>query len=167
MRDGKILGERRFFRTKAQAETEADQLRALRRDAGASALSLSAADRIDAEAALSLLTPHHRTLREAAEFFIKHLGIVESAKKVSELVDELVVNKLRDGASARYVKDLRSRLNIFAASFPETNMTDLSTAAIDDWLRNLPHSGTTRNNYRRLVSVLFRYVEATVLKTRL
>jgi hypothetical protein len=41
MRSGKILGERRFFRTKAQAETKADQLRALRRDEGASALSLS------------------------------------------------------------------------------------------------------------------------------
>jgi integrase len=145
------------FQTKAQAETKADQLRTLRRNEGASALSLSAADRIDAEAALSLLAPHHRSLREAAEFFVKHLGIVQSVKTVSELVGELVANKMRDGASARYVRDLRSRLNIFAASFPETNVTDLSTAAVDDWLRNLPHSGTTRNDYRRLVSVLFRY----------
>jgi hypothetical protein len=89
-------------------------------------------------------------LREAAEFFIKHLGIVQSAKTVFELVGELVENKLRDGASARYVRDLRSRLNIFAKSFPKTNVTDLSTAAIDDWLRDLPHGATTRNNYRRL-----------------
>ena len=145
----KVFGSRYFFKTKAHAETKADQLRTLRRNEGASALSLSAADRIDAEFALSLLAPHQRRLGEAAEFFIKHLGIFQSAKKVSELVDELMENKLRDGASARYVKDLRSRLNIFAASFPETSVIDLSTAAIDDWLRNLPHSGTTRNNYRR------------------
>jgi hypothetical protein len=156
MRDGKTLGERLFFRTKAQAKTKADQLRTLRRNEGAAALSLSAADRIDAEVALSLLAPHHRSLREAAEFFVKHLGIIQSAKTVSELVSELVANKMRDGASARYVRDLHSRLNIFMASFPETKVADVSTAAVDDWLRNLPHSGTTRNNYRRLVSVLFR-----------
>ena len=87
------FGVRHFLKTKAQAETKADQLRTLRRNEGASALSLSAADRIDAEAALSLLAPHHRSLREAAEFFVKHLGIFQSAKTVSELFGELVAKQ--------------------------------------------------------------------------
>ena len=71
MRNRKTFGSRHFSKTKAQAERKADQLRTLRRNEGASALSLSAADRIDAEAALSLLAPHHRSLRKAAEFFVK------------------------------------------------------------------------------------------------
>jgi hypothetical protein len=43
MRNGKTFGSRHFFKTKAQAKTKADQLRTLRRNEGASALS--AADR--------------------------------------------------------------------------------------------------------------------------
>jgi hypothetical protein len=73
MRNRKVFGSRYFFKTKAQADTKADQLRTQRKNEGVSALSLSAADRIDAEAAPSLLAPHRRSLREAAEFFIKHL----------------------------------------------------------------------------------------------
>jgi hypothetical protein len=37
MRNRKIFGARHFFKTKAQAETKADQLRTLRRNEGASA----------------------------------------------------------------------------------------------------------------------------------
>jgi len=150
-------GERRTFGTKDEADTFAQQQKAKRGNEGASAFALAATDRVDAEKALEVLRPHGRTLREAAEFFVKHLRIVQSPKTVSELVSELVENKARDGASARYLKDLRTRLKIFAASFPETKVMELSTATIDDWLRDLPHSATTRNNYRRLIGVLLSY----------
>ncbi len=62
-----------------------------------------------------------------------------------------------DGASERYLKNLRTRLNIFAACFPDEMATAFTTARIDDWLRGLPHSAVTRNNYRRLLGVLFNY----------
>ena len=31
------------------------------------------------------------------------------------------------------------------------------SAMVDDWLIALPHSGTTKNNYRRLLGVLFNF----------
>jgi hypothetical protein len=153
MRNRKVFGSRYFFRRKAQAETKAGQLRTQRKNEGASAC-LSAADRLDAESALS---PSLRHITEACGKLQNSSSSISGSFKARRRFPNSLANKLRDGASARYVRDLRSRLNIFAASFAETNVTDLSTAAIDDWLRNWPHSGTTRNNYRRLVSVLFRY----------
>jgi integrase len=54
-------------------------------------------------------------------------------------------------------EDLRTRLNIFASCFPNEIVSDFNTARIDDWLRGLPHSAVTRNNYRRLLGVLFSF----------
>ncbi len=107
--------------------------------------------------ALAILKPHGRSLHNAATFFVKHLQVAKNDKIVPDLVDELLASKSKDGASLRYLKDLRTRLNIFAGVFPETKIGELSTPVIDDWLRDLPHSAVTRNNYRRLLGVLFSY----------
>ena len=156
-RDRKDGGERRTFAEKSEAETFAKQQRIRRRNEGSSAFALKAADRIDAERALQLLKPHGRTLREAADFFVKHLPVIKSEITVAALVEEILPAKERDGVSIRYLKDLRTRLNIFAAAFPNEKMTEFSTARIDDWLRALPHGAVTRNDYRRLLGVLFSY----------
>jgi integrase len=37
------------------------------------------------------------------------------------------------------------------------HIAEFTTAQIDDWLRSLPYSGVTRNNYKRLLGVLFSY----------
>lgn len=150
-------GERKSFATKIKAETYALQQRIKRHNEGAMAFSMEPTDRIDAEKALALVKPLGKTLREAAEFFVKHQQVVKESRTLLKLVGELIENKTRDGASARYIKDLRTRLTIFAKAFPETRISDLSTSTIDDWLRELPHSPTTRNNYRRLLGVLFGY----------
>jgi len=150
-------GERKAFATKIEAETYALQQRIKRNNEGSMAFAMEPADRIDAENALALVKPMGKTLREAAEFFVKHQKIVSEKRTVLELVMELIQNKTRDGASARYIKDLRTRLKIFAKSFPESQIAEISAVAVDDWLRELPHSPTTRNNYRRLLGVLFGY----------
>jgi integrase len=150
-------GARKHFPTKIEAESFAAKQRIKRGNEGNSAFAMPSADRNDAEAALELLKPHGRTLREAADFFLKHLRIVETEKKVPAVIGELLMSKERDGASVRYLKDLRTRLHIFAKSFDEDRLCDISTARLDDWLRALPHTATTRNNYRRLIGVLFSY----------
>ena len=157
MRGGKVTGERLFFKTKAEADTKAAQLRAARTNEGVSSVIMPSVLRAEAEAAIAILAPHGVTLKEAAEFFAKHHKVATRDMTVDELLGELLKNKTRDGASPRYTKDLRTRLAIFAASFPATSISDLSTATIVDWLRDLPHSPTTRNNYRRLLGVLFSF----------
>jgi integrase len=153
--DGK--GERFFFKAKGEADTKADQLRIQRRNEGTSALTMPAADRIDAESALAILAPHGRTLREAAEFFVRHLKIVDNAKTVPELVADLLRDKEQDEKSKAYLKDMRTRLAGFSRDFAESKIADITTDALDDWLRALPCAPISRNNTRRILRVLFNY----------
>ncbi len=103
--DGK--GDRLTFKRQVEAHTAADQARIKRQNEGNGAFSMPPADRADAEAALVMLRPHGRTLREAAAFFIKHLAIVKRELTVADLVAEMLVSKKSDGKSDRYIKDLR------------------------------------------------------------
>ena len=150
-------GERLYFKTRVEATTAADQARIKRQNEGNGAFAMPPADRADAEAALALLRPHGRTLREAAAFFIKHLAIVKRELTVADLVAELLVSKKSDGSSDRYIKDLRNRLEAFAGAFSGVKVTEVSTAAADDWLRGLKVGPVTRNNFRRVAIVLFNY----------
>ncbi len=153
----KGAGERLYFKTKIEATTAAEQARIKRQNEGQGAFSMAPADRVDADVALKLLRPHGRTLREAAAFFLKHLAIVKRELSVSDLADELLKSKEGDGASAPYLKDLRNRLRPFSAAFAGQRVTEISTAAVDDWLRGLKVSPVSRNNVRRVLGVLFNY----------
>ena len=150
-------GERLTLKSKAEAQTAAEQARTKRQNEGQGAFSMAPADRADADAALKLLRPHGRTLREAAAFFLKHLAIVKRELSVADLVAELLKSKEGDGASAPYLKDLRNRLRPFTVAFDGQRVTEVSTAAVDDWLRALKVSPVSRNNARRVLGVLFNY----------
>ena len=153
----KGTGGRLYFKTKVEAQTAAEQAKIKRQNEGQGAFSMAPADRADAEAALKLLRPHGRTLREAAAFFLKHLAIVKRELSVADLVSELVKSKEVDGASVPYLKDLRNRLRPFVVAFEGQRVTEVSTAAVDDWLRALKVGPVSRNNVRRVLGVLFNY----------
>ena len=54
------------------------------------------------------------TIRDAVEFYLPHLHATKRTCTATELVDELLKAKEADGASTRYLDDLRSRLKQFA-----------------------------------------------------
>ena len=67
-------------------------------------------------------------LVEAARFYAaRHKRTV--AKRVADVVSELIELKQGRGASARYLDDLRCRLGIFAQSFQKATC-DVTTAEI-------------------------------------
>ncbi len=90
-------------------------------------------------------------------FFLKHVRVVRGEMSIGALVAELLASKKRDGGSVRYLHDLRVRLGIFAAAFPEQKLVDFSQPQIDDWLRAYPCGPRGRNNYRRLIVVAFNF----------
>jgi integrase len=155
MMDGKRV--RFFYKTKAEAETKAALMRVKRENEGDSAFGMSATDRLDAENALAILRPFSLTLVQAARFVADNLDVIKSTKIVSDVVAELLRVKEQDGKSARYLQDMRNRLQVFATAFPKRLTHTLSAGEIDAWLRNLDISSVTRNNFRRLLSVLFGF----------
>ena len=72
--------------------------------------------------------------------------------------------KAADGASERYLGDLRSRLRQFAADFNGKPVAEITATEVDEWLRSLsdkesgkPLAATTRNNFRRVLIVAFNF----------
>ena len=78
---------------------------------------------------------------------------------VGEVVGELVAAKRQDKVSQRYLLQLQSSLNRFAAKFPGA-ILDVTGAEIDAWLRTLDISSVTRNSMLRCVKVLFSFARS-------
>jgi hypothetical protein len=150
-------GERKYFVTKQEAEGEQQRQRIKRANEGNSAFEFPANMRIDAEAAMKLIAPYGISLRECASFYVRHAVTATGDKTIQQIVDELLVVKNAAGMSPRYIEDLRIRLNVFARTFGSEKAINVSQQMVDDWIMALPHSGTTKNNYRRLLGVLFSF----------
>ena len=101
------------FKTKREAEGKAELLRHQRFNEGRAILDFSAADRIDAQAALELLRPHGATLRQAADFYLRNIKVIQSQKTADRVLAELLEIKAKNESSQRYIKDLRFRLGAF------------------------------------------------------
>jgi hypothetical protein len=153
----RTVGNGSFFATKDEATGWAEQQRKKRKNEGDSAFGLSAELRIDAQPASELIAPYGVSLRECASFYVRHAATATGDRTIKQIVDELLAVKKASGMSARYLKDLRIRVNIFAQTFGGEKAINISQQKVDDWIIAIPYSGTTKNNYRRLLGVLFSF----------
>lgn len=97
-------------------------------------------------------------LLEAVRFYAaRHKRTIH--KRVSEVVTELVAIKEGRGASERYLKDLKYRLNRFAQSF-QKDTCHVTTPEIQEWLdkQKLQPQGYT--NFRRVIHLFFEFAVA-------
>jgi integrase/recombinase XerD len=147
------------FKTKAEAEGKAELLRVQRRNEGESAFLFSAVDRIDAQAALDLLRPHGASLRQAADFYLRNVDVIQSQKTPDKVLSELLAIKSKDESSKRYMKDLRLKLEAFSTHphFRERSIHEISRDELVEWLYSLNIAAITRKNYSRALSVLFTF----------
>ena len=155
MMNGKRV--RFFYKTMEEAEGKAALMRVARQNQGNDAFSMIARTRADAQQALKLLEPHGLTLTQAAQFYLDNIDVIQNAKTYSETVAELLHAKEQDGKSARYLQDMRNRLESAEPAFGTRLLHTIKPVDLDDYLRSLDVAGMTRNNFRRLFSVLFRY----------
>jgi integrase/recombinase XerD len=147
------------FKSQAEAEGKAELLRIQRRNEGEAAFLFSTADRIDAQTALDLLKPHGATLRQAADFYLRNISVIQRQKNASEVLAELLTVKVKDESSARYRKDLRLKLEMFAQDprFQDRAIHEITRDELIDWLYSLSVAAITRKNYSRALSVLFTF----------
>jgi integrase len=75
----------------------------------------------------------------------------------TQLVKELLAAKEADRLSVRHLADLRARLSKFAEYFDGRPVATITSAEIDDWLRSLPVSPVTRNNFRKVTVLAFSF----------
>jgi integrase len=101
------------------------------------------------------LTGDLPSVAAAARFYkAKHKTV--TPKRVADVVAELLALKESRGAAARYLDDLRLRLDKFAAAF-QCNIGSVTTPDVQSWLDGLKLSSQTYANNRRVVHLLFEY----------
>jgi integrase len=93
----------------------------------------------------------------ARSYKAKHKTI--TPKRVADAVAELIKLKESRGAAARYVDDLRWRLEKFAEKFP-CNIASITTPDLQTWLDGLKLSSQSYANNRRVAHLLFEYAVA-------
>lgn len=148
---------RRTFKEKQEAQTFHD-LKAIEiRNQGLASATFSERQRGEYLDALEMLKPYSIGLREALEIALPHLAARGRTAAVSVAVERLLASKRGEGRSSRYLLDLSSRLNGFAAVFGTVSISALSVSDIEGWLASLPVAAQTRNNNRRVVGTLFEY----------
>lgn len=132
---------------------------------GVAALSLPDSLRVEALEVSELLRPYGKTLRDAAAFYLPHLKARNRTITVAALVKEILKVKAADGASRRYLSDLRTRLKTLTNAFGEKVVAEITSTQLDQWLRNLSGksgnllSPVTRNNSRRVLITTFSFAK--------
>ena len=151
---------RSFFETQGEAETFAEQKNIELLNGGIEAAQFPSALRVMAREAATTLALFGKNIRDAVEFYLPHLQAMNRTCTFLELKDELLIAKKKDGASVRYLSDLRSRLGQFATSMGHKTVASITAREVDEWLRALEVSATTRNNFRRVLIVAFNFAQA-------
>jgi hypothetical protein len=82
-----------------------------------------------------------------------------TAKRVAEVVAELLKVKEARGASKRYLDDLRYRLNRFADDF-ERDTCNITTAEVQEWLDKQKLGSQSYANSRRVLHLFFKFAIA-------
>ena len=149
--------KRTFFESKDAASSFAAFKNAELKRNGIEHAEFPTAIRVMAQNAVERLKPFGRTIADAVDHYIAHLQATEKSCTAKELVRELLDAKQADGASERHLRDLRSRLSMFAQKFEDKMISTITQKEIDTWLRSLPFAPLTRNHYRQLAILAFNF----------
>jgi len=101
----------------------------------------------------------------AAARFYKERNKTITAKRVADVVAELLKVKESRGASARYLTDLRFRLEKFSEAF-QCNIGNIETKSVQAWLDGMKRlngaklSSQSYNNNKRVAYLLFEFAIA-------
>jgi integrase len=150
---------RKFFKTRDEAKAERLRVLTTLKKHGREALELSERDISNFVVAKRQLAEYGKTITDAANFLIDHQERIRRCKTtITQLVEELIEAKRKDGRSEIYLRDLKNTLAIFCCDFGNRSVAGVAVVEeIDNWLRNLSGSPKTRMNFRAVVSVLFGY----------
>jgi integrase len=157
---------------KTWAEAEISRLK----NEGMAVLAFTESQRHDAISALFLLLPYGTSLSAAIEeyvaarkalapaplteavgFWTRHHKPAGGVKTVKELLEAYVAAKKEKGKRERSIRDIQSRMNIFARTFGDRPVQTITTADIEGWLKECGYQGQTQINYLTVLTGFFNY----------
>lgn len=139
-------GERKFFSTKAEAETWAQVQRVRRQNQGTGAFD-------DSE-----LAKFGLTIADAIRFTLEHYRKQAASVPVADAIAALVEAKRGNGRDVTYCRTLASRCGKLLPTFERRALATITTAELDALLATFPVPGT-RNTHRRDFCTLWSFAE--------
>jgi integrase len=149
--------ERKFFRTKAEAQTYVRLKEVELLNHGKEGAMFPSSLRVMAQHGEEKLRPFGKTISDAVDFYLNHLEATKRSVPLHTAMKELIENRRLSGASRRYCYDLGLRIGRFCAAFPDRTVAEITTAEVDDWLSGLRLAPVTRNTFRRDLRTLFSF----------
>jgi integrase len=157
-------GKREFWNTEAEALASAQQIARIKENEGAlSFLELTPAERRDAAEALALLNGSG-TLLDSARAFVREterLKALAHVPTVSEAINGYLTAKraeeTRGEISRLTLYELESKMRIVRAELGAFKLTDIDEAAVQAFLRKLPHAAEGKHNIRTKLSQFLNY----------
>ena len=120
-------------------------------------MTLTDSQRVDAVRALEILAPFSTNLVTAAQAFKDRAELLSHTVSFSALREEYWAAKKKDGKSDHYLSDIKIRLGIFGTDFDKRPVATIESREIDDWLRQLEMSATSRVNFRKILHTAFAF----------
>ena len=155
--DGEVT-QQKYCTTQDEAKTLADEWVAKTTSVGVkAAATITEADERNLMNWREQLAFYHRDLKDAVEFYLKHLKATRSSKGVREAIDALLANKEKKGKRDRYQRDLGNKLDRFEEHFEGRMIGDITAKEVEKWLDSLEVGPVTWNNYRRNLCVLWNF----------
>lgn len=149
--------QRKFFRTKEDAERELAATKKKLRKEGEKALLIPDSLRIEAIEAAELLKPFSVSLKDAISFYVAHRQAAAKSCTVEAAVTEYLKNQELKRRSDRHIADLNYRLGVFKEKFAIRSIGTLSVHEIEDCLHGLGQAPKSINNFHVAVSALFSF----------
>ncbi len=147
-----------LFKTKAEAETAASQVRLKVANEGAAGFSLPRDVQVEAAAAVETLKAYEgETIAKAVEFYVAHSLRFRNATPVAEIIKEFIAEREKLNQRDRNLADVRQRLNIFARTFGTRKLAGITVEELATWLRDPTWSARSQIHYRRRVSMLYDF----------
>lgn len=156
---GRFAGRRlrKFFKTRLEADTYAEQQRVAKANQGAAAFSIDDKLRIEAIEARRLLLPYGTSLIEAAKYYIKHAKPTGGEKTMFELAVEVLEAKAKVGRRQKTLDSYRSFFNRVNRSFGQRHVHEVHRDDVEAWLDANVQTLATRIAHLDYLNVLFSF----------
>jgi integrase len=99
------------------------------------------------------------SLREAADFFLKHNRTDLPRLTLTEIAEQFAASRLQSGLTEHYVSQCRKTLLELAKAFPTNSLPDLTTTELDAWMGGLVLGPKTKNGMRTMLVACGNWAE--------
>ena len=127
----------RQFPTKEEAFKYSEQEYSGKQKHGEDYFALTSPQRVEALQAIKILRGSDISLIEAANCALTHLKPKAGEITVQDLFTQFLEEKAGLNKRVRYLRDLKSRIGIFADTFGDRKINTISEKDIKDWLKGI------------------------------